>query len=139
MKKRDVYFLVLMVVLLTAFAMCTAGCATRNKIEYVDRDVVRYEKQIYHDTLINNVHDSIFQTVYQRGDTVYNVKYVEKIKYTDKYVYQRDTVWRDSVRIEYKEKVVEKTKNKIWSQIPLAICGLFLIFALVRIFIRKMI
>lgn len=139
MKKRDVYFIVIMTVLLTAFAMCTAGCATRNKIEYVDRDVVRYEKQIYHDTLINNFHDSIFQTVYQKGDTVFSVKYVEKVKYTNKYVYQRDTVWRDSIKVEYKEKIVEKTKNKTWAQIPLVICGLFVIFALVRIFIRKMI
>ena len=139
MKKRDVYFIVIMTVLLTAFAMCTAGCATRNKIEYVDRDVVRYEKQIHHDTLINNFHDSIFQTVYQKGDTVFSVKYVEKVKYTNKYVYQRDTVWRDSIKVEYKEKIVEKQKNKTWTQIPLVICGLFVIFALVRIFIRKMI
>ena len=139
MKKRDVYFIVIMTVLLTAFAMCTAGCATRNKIEYVDRDVVRYEKQICHDTLINNFHDSIFQTVYRKGDTVFSVKYVEKVKYTNKYVYQRDTVWRDSIKVEYKEKIVEKTKNKTWAQIPLVICGLFVIFALVRIFIRKII
>ena len=32
-----------------------SSCATKTKIEYVDRDVVKYETKIQHDTLINNI------------------------------------------------------------------------------------
>ena len=39
------------------FLLCS--CATKTNIEYRDREVVKYETKIQHDTLINNVHDSI--------------------------------------------------------------------------------
>ena len=74
MKNLFVLFAVLMI----------CSCATKTKIEYVDREVVKYQKQVVHDTLINNIHDSVYHTVFQRGDTIYDTKYVEKTKYRDR-------------------------------------------------------
>lgn len=111
------------------------GCATKTKIEYVDRDVVKYETKIQHDTLINNVHDSIYHTIFQKGDTIYDTKYVEKTKYRDRIVYQCDTCWRDSVATEYKETVKEVIKiPKIYtvSLIFSILCVIFAIYKVLR-------
>lgn len=48
-----------------------SSCDTKNIIEYRDRDVVKYNTVYVHDTLVSNVHDSIYHTVFQKGDTVY--------------------------------------------------------------------
>ena len=66
---RKIIFAILSLFILT-------GCATKTKIEYVDREVVKYETKVQHDTLINNVHDSIYHTIFQKGDTIYDTKYV---------------------------------------------------------------
>ena len=42
-----------------------ASCATRTQIEYRDKEVIKYVNSIQRDTLINNLHDSIFMnTIY---------------------------------------------------------------------------
>ena len=110
-----------------------SSCATKTKVEYVDREVVKYETKIQHDTLINNVHDSIYHTIFQKGDTVYDTKYVEKIKYRDKMVYKYDTIYRDSTQVVVKENTIEKRIIPKWCYYSLFACGIFLIIALVKL------
>ena len=83
------------------YIMCAVflldGCSTASKIDYKDREVVKYIKSIQHDTLINNIHDSIYNNVYTKGDTVYNYKYKERVAYKDRIVFKTDTLKRDSI------------------------------------------
>ena len=117
-------------VLIAVLMLCS--CATRTKIEYIDREVVKYQKQVIHDTLINNVHDSIYHTVFQKGDTIYDTKYVEKTKYRDKVVVKIDTCYRDSIQVQIKQTVVEKQKIPKWCWYCLVFTFLIVIFALVK-------
>lgn len=109
------------------------SCASHTKIEYVDREVVKYETQIQHDTFNIETHDSVFYSIIQKGDTIYNTKYIERIKYKDRVVERIDTCWRDSVRTEYKEKVVERKYIPKWCYYCLGICILFCIFAIIKL------
>lgn len=111
-----------------------SSCATKTKIEYVDRDVVKYEYKTRIDTLFENTHDSIFQTIYQKGDTIYNIKYKEKIKYKNKYVYLTDTIYKDSIQTLYKQSVTEKKIIPKWCYSSLAVWLLLLIFATYKIY-----
>lgn len=110
------------------FVLCS--CATRRSIEYVDREVVKYEAKVQHDTLINNIHDSIYHTVFQKGDTIYDTKYVEKTKYRDRVMVKIDTCYRDSIQTVIKESVKEKQIIPKWCYFCLAVCAIFLIFAI---------
>ena len=123
---RKIIFAILSLFILT-------GCATKTKIEYVDREVVKYETKVQHDTLINNVHDSIYHTIFQKGDTIYDTKYVERTKYRDRIVYQNDTCWRDSVATEYKETVKEVVKIPKIYRVALLISILSIIFAILKL------
>ncbi len=110
------------------------SCATKTKVEYVDREVIKYETKIQHDTLINNVHDSVFHTIYQIGDTVYNTKYVQKIQYKDRVVERIDTCYRDSVHI-LKEKVTQEKKIiPNWCYYSLVSWIIIIIFAFVKLY-----
>lgn len=124
-----VYTIIAFIVILTL-----SSCATKTKIEYRDRDVVKWQKEVVHDTLINNIHDSIYHTVFQRGDTIYDTKYVEKTKYRDRVVIKTDTCYRDSIQVQIKESVVEKQKIPKWCYYCLGCCVLFVIFAFIKIF-----
>lgn len=115
------------------FMLCS--CATKSHVECVDREVVKYEKQYIHDTLYQHTHDSVYHTVYQRGDTVFDTKYVEKTKWRDRVVIQKDTCWRDSVQTMFKEVVKEKRIIPKWCYYSLAICVFFIIFAVVKLII----
>lgn len=108
-------------ILIVSLIMC-CSCATKTKIEYVDREVVRYETKIQHDTLINNIHDSIYHTVYQKGDTVYDVKYKEIVKFRDKVVIKTDTCWRDSIQVQTKEVTTVKKVIPKWCYVSLLGC-----------------
>ena len=111
------------------------GCATKKQIEYVDREVVKYVTKVHHDTLINNVHDSIYHTIFQKGDTIYDTKYVYHTKYRDKIVAKTDTCWRDSVVVQNKNKVKEVTKipKIFWASLFFSI--IFCIFVIIK-FVR---
>lgn len=63
-----------------------------------------------HDTLMVHTRDSIYFSVIQKGDTVFNTKYIEKIKYIDRTVIQNDTI--------YQEKEVIKEKKVIKKHVP---------------------
>lgn len=124
---------VILVVVVLCFLLCS--CATKTKIEYVDREVVKYRTSLLHDTIINNVHDSIYHTIFQKGDTVFDTKYVEKTKYVDKYIFRCDTVYKDSIEVQTQKerKTVIKRVIPNWCYYSLVISGLFLIFALVKV------
>ena len=110
-----------------------SSCATKREIQYVDRDVVKYETKIQHDTLINNIHDSVYHTVFQKGDTIYDTKYVEKTKYRDRVVVRIDTCYRDSVQTVIKESVKEKQIIPKWCYYLLVFSIIVIIFAIVKV------
>lgn len=93
------------------------SCATKTKIEYVDREVVKYQTQIQHDTLVQNIHDSIYYSVIQKGDTVYSTKFVYKTQYKDKVLIKMDTCYKDSIQTQTitETKVVEKKRIPWWA------------------------
>ena len=120
--------------IIIAIILVFSSCATKTKIEYVDREVVKYKKEVVHDTLIQHTHDSVYHTVFQKGDTVYDTKYVEKTKWRDRVVYKTDTCYRDSVYTQIKESVKKKQIIPKWRYFCLVVCAIFIIFA-----IRKLI
>ena len=115
-------------------SMIVIGCRPQKEIQYVDREVIKYVNQIKHDTLISNIHDSVYHTIFQKGDTVYNTKYVSKIQYRDRIIEHTDTLYMDSLSVEYKEKVVEKTKIPNWCYYSLVFSFICLIFAILKIY-----
>lgn len=120
--------------LFVIFATCVVcSCATRKSIEYVDREVVKYQKEVVHDTLLQHTHDSVYHTIFQKGDTVFDTKYVEKTKWRDRVVYKSDTCYRDSIQTVIKESVKEKQIIPKWCYISLLVCGLFIIFAIIKV------
>ena len=120
--------------IIIAIILVLSSCATKKQIEYVDREVVKYQKEIVHDTLFQHTHDSVYYTIFQKGDTVYSTKYVEKTRWKDRVVVKSDTVFRDSIHTQIKEKTVEKQIIPKWCYFCLVVCAIFLIFA-----IRKLI
>jgi hypothetical protein len=113
-----------------------SGCATRNKIEYRDRDVIKYVSTIQRDTLINNIHDSIYNNIFTKGDTIYNIKYKERIAYKNRLVYKTDTIKRDSIQTQYKENTIIKTKIPKWCFFLLVVNIFFCIFVGVKLYIK---
>ena len=111
---------------LLSIIVLLASCATKTKIEYVDRDVVKYQTKIQHDTLVQNIHDSIYYEVIQKGDTIYSTKFVTKTQYKDRIVVQKDTCFKDSIQTQTitETKVLEKKHIPWWAWICLSFtCG----------------
>lgn len=123
----------MLAIIIIAIILIFSSCATKTKVEYVDREVVKYETKIQHDTLINNIHDSVYHTIFQKGDTVFDTKYVERIKWRDRVVVKTDTCYRDSIQTVIKESVKEKQIIPKWCYISLLVCGLFIIFAIIKV------
>lgn len=109
-----------------------SACKPVEKIQYVDREKIVYQNVVQHDSIFNNVHDSVFQTIYQKGDTIYSVKYKEKIKDVYKYVYKTDTLYRDSIQYINNKEIKTKTVIPKWCYVCLAFPFVFLIFAIVK-------
>ena len=116
--------------LITLLILCS--CASRKQIEYRDRYIDRYITNTQHDTIINNTRDSIYVSIYEKGDTIYNTKYVEKTIYLDKIKIQIDTIYRDSIRTEFIEKTKEVIKIPKIYHISLVVCIIMLIFAIAK-------
>jgi hypothetical protein len=123
----------MLAMVIIAIILVFSSCATKKQIEYVDREVVKYETKIQHDTLINNIHDSVYHTVFQKGDTIYDTKYVEKTKYRDRVVVRIDTCYRDSIQTVIKESVKEKQIVPKWCYFCVVISILVIIFAIVKV------
>lgn len=115
------------------FATILCSCATKTKIEYRDREVVKYEKQYVRDTTFVERHDSVYHTVFQKGDTVYDTKYVEHTKWRDRIVVKGDTCRKDSIVTEYKETVKEVVKypKSYWYLLGFSV--LVIIFAIYKL------
>ena len=112
------------------------GCATKSKIEFRDRDVFKYITSVQHDTLINNIHDSVYNNIFTRGDTVYNVKYKERVAYHDRIVFRNDTIKKDSIQTQYKENTIIKNKIPKWCWILLVINIILCTFVGVKFYIK---
>lgn len=78
---------VLLILIALGFILFTS-CRTIERIEYVDK----YHTIERSDTLIKYDKDSIFVNQFTKGDTVFHVKYIEKIRFKDKIVIQKDTI-----------------------------------------------
>ena len=65
--------------IIIAVIMLFSSCATKTKIEYRDREVVKYNTSYVHDTTFVEKHDSVYHTIFQKGDTVYDTKDGETI------------------------------------------------------------
>ena len=112
------------------------GCATKSKIEFRDRDVFKYITSVQHDTLINNIHDSVYNNIFTRGDTVYNIKYKERVAYRDRIVFRNDTIKKDSIQTQYKENTIIKNKIPKWCWILLVINIILCTFVGVKFYIK---
>ena len=119
--------------LFISIVITLCSCATRKSIEYVDREVVKYQKEVVHDTLFQHTHDSVYHTVFQKGDTVFDTKYIERIRWRDRAVVKTDTCYRDSIQTVIKESVKEKQIIPKWCYFCLVVCAIFLIFALIKL------
>ena len=118
--------------IIIAVIMLFSSCATKTKIEYRDRDVVKYNTSYVHDTTFVEKHDSVYHTIFQKGDTVYDTKYVERTRLRDNIVVKKDTCWRDSIVTIKKETVKEVTKIPKLFKIAFVFSILVIIFAVVK-------
>lgn len=75
-------------ILIAITAIMLVACKTTERIEYVDR----YHNTVSRDTVMQYDKDSVFVNQFVKGDTVFNVKYIERIRYKDKIVVRIDTV-----------------------------------------------
>ena len=119
--------------IIIAVIMLFSSCATKTKIEYRDREVVKYNTSYVHDTTFVEKHDSVYHTIFQKGDTVYDTKYVERTRWRDNIVVKKDTCWRDSVVTIKKETVKEVTKIPKLFKIAFVFSILVVIFAIVKL------
>lgn len=117
---------------IAAILFLFSSCATK-RIEYVDREVVKYKTKIEHDTLIQHTHDSVLHTIIQKGDTVFDTQYIVKTRYQDRVVYKVDTCYRDSIQTQVKESIVEKEVIPHWCYFCIAITLICLIYLIYRI------
>ena len=135
-KRNNMMTLVLLVVLLFAFA----GCRTT---EYIEVPVTHTE-YVYRDRVDSvAVHDSVFIKEYQRGDTVRVVEY----RYKDRFRYiqatdtiiQRDTV--SVVRPQVVERVEYRTRGMVKILAWLGVAGLLALAAYLylrfKVFFRR--
>ena len=114
--------------------LAISACKPVEKIQYVDREKIVYQNVVQHDSIFNDVHDSIFQTIYQKGDTIYSIKYKEKIHDIYKYVYRTDTLYRDSIQYVYNKEIKTKKIVPKWCYACLVFPFVFIIFAIVKIY-----
>lgn len=103
-------------------ALCMCSCRSTKEVEQnyqKSTDTIYISK-----TKIDSFYlrDSIYMKEYLQGDTVYQYKYVQKLQYRDKYIY--DTIYQnkvDSVYI-YKYKEVVKSQS-LWDKIRTSLVG----------------
>lgn len=91
------------VAIILIFALCGVLCSCRSvryvEVPRVSRDTLRV---VQVETRLDSVRDSIFLREFVRGDTVYRVKYIERLRWRDRW--RVDTVQAvrvDSVGVPY--------------------------------------
>ena len=127
-KEHFKYCLIFFAIMIGLCALCSCS---HKSIEYVDREVVKYNTKEVHDTTYIDRHDSIYHTIFQKGDTIYDTKYVEKVRYKDRMVYKCDTLTRDSIQIQ--EKTIEKEITPKWCYYSLVSWLIIIIFATLKV------
>lgn len=123
----------MLAMIIIAIILIFSSCATKTKVEYVDREVVKYQKELVHDTLIQHTHDSVFHTIFQKGDTIYDTKYVEKTKWRDRVIYKTDTCYKDSVQTIETETTKVLYKTPKWCYVCIVACIAFVLFLLIKL------
>lgn len=103
---RKALYIVSVLLMAACFTSCRTTKSLEKEKEYIERVVEK------HDTLIVYERDSIYHTIFQKGDTVYNTKFIETIRYKDRIVNKTDTLYRD--REVYKEKEITKKVIPSW-------------------------
>lgn len=108
------------------------SCATKTKVEYVDREVVRNNIIKVHDTISVEKRDSVFHSVIQKGDTVYDTKYIERTRWKDRIVEVYDTCHSDSIVTEYKETVKVEARIPFFYKVAFGIALMAIIITVIR-------
>lgn len=121
------------VLFLSLFVLLLSGCVTKRVVEYKDRIVDHYITKTTHDTLYDQVVDSVYFEVLVKGDTVYKTKYKEKTRFRDKIVVRYDTCMVDSIVTEYKETVKEVKKIPKIYRFALWFSIIIIIFAIIKV------
>jgi len=110
-----------------------SACTTKTVVEYRDRDVNHYITKVEKDTVVTQTHDSVFVSVHTKNDTVFVNKYKLKYVNLDKIKIKHDTCYRDSIIVQYNEKVKEIVKIPKICVLSLVISILCVIFAIIKI------
>lgn len=106
MKSKIIMYILCLV---SVFSICS--CKTK---EYITIPVERIKVEYVHNTDSIYLHDSIFTSVIQKGDTIF----VDKYKYKIKEVHKTDTIHKiDSIPvIKEIEKIIEVNKLYFWQK-----------------------
>lgn len=98
--------LVFIFVLLFTVCSCRTSqhSLTEKEIQYIDRQV--------HDTTVIERWDSIYFERLQKGDTIYETKYIKEVRYRDRTVYKDSIDYRDRTKYEY--KLLTKKVVPLW-------------------------
>lgn len=126
----------LLYIVLFFISICFMSCKTQSKIEYRDRDVLKYISTIKVDTFIKNVKDSTYLNIYTKNDTTYIDKYKERLIYKDRIKIKTDTITKDSVVVQFKENTIIKTKVPTWCYILLLINILIIAVIVIKFYYK---
>lgn len=98
---RIAVFMIVIFSLLLFILITFQSCATTERIIYKDKEIVKHRI----DSFTIYQRDSVYFNTYIRGDTVFQDRYKEKIKYLDKIVLKTDTLKTTDIQktIEYRE------------------------------------
>lgn len=121
-------------ILIVLFVFALYSCATKTKIEYRDRVLTEYNTKEVHDTLFIHTSDSVHHNMFQRNDTVFDIKYIERTKWRERIVEKHDTCWRDKRVTEYMEKTKEVKYIPNIYKYAFAFSILVIIFAFARLY-----
>lgn len=126
----------LLYIVLFFISICFMSCKTQSKIEYRDRDVLKYISTVRVDTFIKDIKDSTYLNIYTRNDTTYIDKYKERLIYKDRVKIKTDTITKDSVVVQFKENTIIKTKVPTWCYILLLINILIIAVIVIKFYYK---
>ena len=132
MKEAGRYKITLFVSTIVMLNVLTS-CSLLEKIEYRDRVVDHYNTVTVHDTTKIKEKDSTYHFIRVVNDTVFDTKYVERIKWRDRVVVKTDTCYRDSIQTVIKESVKEKQIIPKWCYCLFVFSIIVIIFAINKI------
>lgn len=126
----------LLYIVLFFISICFMSCKTQSKIEYRDRDVLKYISTVRVDTFIKDIKDSTYLNIYTKNDTTYIDKYKERLIYKDRIKIKTDTITKDSVVVQFKENTIIKTKVPTWCYILLLINILIIAVIVIKFYYK---